>query len=66
MNNNSAILLSVKFKMEYTRDILNTLLLYFNPTDRIVVQISKELDIYINKYNNIILNCSKHNITYII
>lgn len=66
MKNNSAIILSLKFKMEYIRDILNSLLLYFNPTDRIVVEISKQLDIYINEYNNIILNYHKQNITPIV
>lgn len=56
MNTNLSLLNSLNFTIEYYREILNYLLLHFEPTNEIVVRVSQQLDKYLNDYNNIIIN----------
>lgn len=56
MSSNLSLLDSLNFIIEYYREILNSLLLYFEPTNQVVVKVSQQLDKCLNDYNNIIIN----------
>ncbi len=59
MSNNLSLLDSLNFTIEYYREILNFLLLYFEPTNEVIIRISQQLDDFLNDYNNIVImnNC---------
>lgn len=59
MSNNLSLLDSLNFTIEYYREILNFLLLYFEPTNEVIIRISQQLDDFLNDYNNAVImnNC---------
>ncbi len=59
MSNNLSLLDSLNFTIEYYREILNFLLLYFEPTNEVIIRISQQLDDFLNDYNNVVImnNC---------
>lgn len=56
MSNNLSFSDLLNFTIEYYREILNSLLLYFEPTNEVVIRVSQQLDKCLNDYNNIIIN----------
>lgn len=44
------LLFLTQFKIELTRDLLNNLLISLDPTDKKVIDVSQQLDKYLNEY----------------
>ncbi|MCY6356488.1 aspartyl-phosphate phosphatase Spo0E family protein [Clostridium sp. ZS2-4] len=56
MNSTLQILELLNLTIEYYREILNSLLLYYEPTSEVVITASQQLDKYLNDYTNAIVN----------
>ncbi|MCY6957679.1 aspartyl-phosphate phosphatase Spo0E family protein [Clostridium brassicae] len=66
MKNNESLVIFIEYKIDFIRDILNHLLITLEPTNEIVVNVSQQLDKYLNEYNKLKNNnIIKNNYEYI-